>query len=77
MAKCNWIFTCNPKSTVETVFVWLNLGSDKKLICMARFVDPGLIHLRVGKPLGSGGETRTVDRIDQVMTEVIDFPLKI
>ncbi len=77
MAKCNWIFTCNPKSTVETVFVWLNLGSDKKQICMASFVDPGLIHLRVGKPQGSGGETRTVDRIDQVMTEVIAFPLKI
>lgn len=77
MAKCNWIFTCNPKSTVDTVFVWLNLGSDKKQICMARFVDPGLIHLKVGKPQGSGGKTRTVDRIDQVITEVIDLSPKI
>lgn len=24
MASCNWIFTCNPKSTVETVIVWLD-----------------------------------------------------
>lgn len=43
---------------------------------MVRFVDPGLIHLRLRKPQGSGGETKTVDRIDQVMTEVIDLPPK-
>lgn len=39
---------------------------------MVRFVDPGLSHLRVGKPQGSGDETRTVDRINQVMTEEKD-----